>query len=293
MDRLASISACLQASDLMTIHRAVKFFEAALLVREHYDRNSPKTTFPILPRFLLHGCVANWRFSLLRPNGQKVDEREHPFDVENNNGTQFPRVTSKRVSHHPCQNLFFLLVPQQVIRSRRTQFPRVTSKRVSHHPRQNLFYLLVPQQVIRSGRTQFPRVTSKRVSHHPRQNLFYLLVPQQRTGKNTKSENSAQENYQLLQSGPVLFACSLASDQRSKKDTISESSAQENCLPLQSRPALSACSSASDKMRNSNPEKIAWVTPMSRQSEPLKDHSNNSSSGQVKHVHRKEEKLGK
>ncbi|KAL7852584.1 hypothetical protein SRHO_G00183690 [Serrasalmus rhombeus] len=115
----------------------------------------------------------------------------------------------------------------------------------------------------------------------------------QRTGKNTKSENSAQENYQLLQSGPVLFACSLASDQRSKKDTISESSAQENCLPLQSRPALSACSSASDKMRNSNPEKIAWVTPMSRQSEPLKDHSNNSSSGQVKHVHRKEEKLGK
>ncbi|KAL7831407.1 hypothetical protein SRHO_G00309100 [Serrasalmus rhombeus] len=44
-----------------------------------------------------------------------VDEREHPFDVENNNGTQFPRVTSKRVSRHPRQNLFFLLVPQQVI----------------------------------------------------------------------------------------------------------------------------------------------------------------------------------
>ncbi|KAL7842719.1 hypothetical protein SRHO_G00244080 [Serrasalmus rhombeus] len=102
----------------------------------------------------------------------------------------------------------------------------------------------------------------------------------QRTGKNTISENSAQENYQLLQSGPVLSACSSASDQRTKKDTISEISAQENCLPLQSRPALSACSSASDKMRNSNPEKTAWVTPMSRQSEPLKDHSNNSSSGQ-------------
>ncbi|XP_037398673.1 uncharacterized protein LOC108425310 [Pygocentrus nattereri] len=103
----------------------------------------------------------------------------------------------------------------------------------------------------------------------------------QRTGKNTISENSAQENHQLLQSGPVLSACSSASDQqRTKKDTISEISAQENCLPLQSRPALSACSSANDKMRNSNPEKTAWVTPMSRQSEPLKDDSNNSSSGQ-------------
>ncbi|KAL7831405.1 hypothetical protein SRHO_G00309080 [Serrasalmus rhombeus] len=74
-----------------------------------------------------------------------VDEREHPFDVENNNGTQFPRVTSKRVSRHPRQNLFYLLFPQQVIRRlERTQYQKTVLKRTISCCNQDPFCLLVP-----------------------------------------------------------------------------------------------------------------------------------------------------
>ncbi|KAL7860094.1 hypothetical protein SRHO_G00152410 [Serrasalmus rhombeus] len=98
--------------------------------------------------------------------------------------------------------------------------------------------------------------------------------------EDTVSKSNIKESQPPSLSEPVLSTCSSASDQRTGKNTISENSAQENYQLLQSGPVLSACSSASDQMRNSNPEKIAWVTPMSRQSEPLKYHSNNSSSGQ-------------
>ncbi|KAL7831401.1 hypothetical protein SRHO_G00309040 [Serrasalmus rhombeus] len=76
----------------------------------------------------------------------------------------------------------------------------------------------------------------------------------------TISKSNIKESQPPSPSEPVLSTFSSASDQKTGKNTISENSAQENYQLLQSGPVLSACSLASD---------------------------------QVKHVHRKEEKLGK
>ncbi|KAL7831399.1 hypothetical protein SRHO_G00309020 [Serrasalmus rhombeus] len=76
----------------------------------------------------------------------------------------------------------------------------------------------------------------------------------------TVSKSNIKESQPPSPSEPVLSTFSSASDQKTGKNTISENSAQENYQLLQSGPVLSACSLASD---------------------------------QVKHVHRKEEKLGK